>query len=1167
MIELDGPQKTIVETLDKPLFVEAGAGSGKTFTLVQRLAHALEPDPATGRAPLSSIENALVITFTKKAAAEIRERVRAELVARGLHDEALAVDRAWISTIHGMCERILRSSALELGLDPAFKVIADNEEQYLRSRAVSEVLLEVRGDPRYAELFSVFGDSFDAASESGVAQRRRGFGGARSAPEMAEVITGKANASAEGFSALVFKGCAPDLAPLAARAKEAIEALVDGWQPKPGSKGEGHRADLDRFAQALGRWVEAGAPAEAWPDLGEAVVVPDGRLAGKSVAELRCDAQEALAALVMEASYEPVRRLQEPLLDLARAIDERYQAVKRERGALDNGDLLRLAWKGLSEHPVVKERFQGVFELVMIDEFQDTDSQQFGIVSLLAPDADRLCFVGDRQQSIYRFRGADVEQYDRAREKAETIVRMDRNFRSHDDILRFVSRALGDSEILPGFMDLEAFSSRPDGYVAQDMPRIMVEHTQAAAAPKGFKAAGAGALVAQNAEQIANRLQELARQGVRPGDMALLLRGLTHVEPYLRALRDHGLDAVVAGGSSFAAAPEVQLVQALLWALANPRDTQRGLLPVLQGPVFALGDDDLVLLARGGSSAGLVEGLLAGPEDARRVLGEKPGPRLAQALKVMEAARRRMGYTGVADTVLAVCTESGWLARLEREGVAGRARAANVLSAVRHIRRLADDAGLGFSRAPKVFSDWLASAKEGPGALSGEETDAVRVMTVHASKGLEFPVVAVAGVFDEPHDKGRDNLVASREGAEVRLALRPVVAKKSAADRLKKFYYPPERPSTALQWRSYLEECETDAEVRESARLLYVALTRAREALVVGVTTKLSAAGDVRPPMAESFLEALWGDVPTLQGTVPVDYGGQQEGRLVTVVAEPVSKDSAEPEEPLQEAPEERPDFPLFDEARTAPPAMAWSAREDVRSYSKDLHQAQLAAALDGEEDATEAPGQGVAGPADEPSWDAPSAFDDEAVRFGDAFHELARLAAGDGALPDPGRVVAVAARRSLNAASVDRLQAALEAWWATPLCSRALSAATVVAELPFFSAQDGGASGYVTGSIDLFSSNGDGRALVVDYKTGETYLDEAGAAERHAMQARYYAHVLMEQGYREVEVAFVLVENVRGGSPLTVSFSFEGEVPPLGVDGGTGGLTEGVGAALLPKQ
>lgn len=1146
MTQLDPSQKTIVETLDKSLFVEAGAGSGKTFTLVQRLARALEPDPATGVAPLSSIENALVITFTTKAAEEIRERARAELMARGLHDEALAVDRAWISTIHGMCERILRSSALELGIDPAFTVVADNEEQYLRSRAVSEVLLEVRGDPRYAELFSVYGDSYDAASESGVAQRRHGFQKPLSAPEMAELLAGKANASPEGFDALRFMGDAPDLAALARRARSALSALVEVHNPKAGTPGEEHRAALAQAAEVLGAWADEGAPAAAWQEVAESVVRPNGQLIrARGAKEALEDAKVALADLVLEASYERVRDLQGPLLDLARAIDERYRAVKQERGALDNGDLLRLALKGLSEHPTVKERFQGTFELVMIDEFQDTDSQQFRIVSLLAPEADRLCFVGDRQQSIYRFRGADVEQYDRARGEAANVVRLDRNFRSHDDVLRFVSRSLGDSRILPGFMDLAAFDGRADGYAARDMPRIMVEHTQAPAGGGGLKQATKQVLIARNAEQIANRLQELARQGVRPGDMALLLRGLPQVDVYLRALRDHGLEAVVTGGSSFAAAPEVQLVQALLWALANPRDTQRGLLPVLQGPIFALSDDDLVLLARGGSSAGLVEGLLAGLREAERVLGQAPGPRLGRALEVMERARRRMGYTGVADTVLAVCSESGWLARLEREGVVGKARAANVLSAVRHIRRLADDAGLGFSRAAKVFSDWLSSAKEGPGALSGEDSDAVQVMTIHASKGLEFPVVAVAGVFDDPSDQAKKNVLASRAGAEVRLALKGVGEKGTLAaehaDKLKGLYTMPDEPRTAYQWRRHLEGLEHDAEAQEAARMLYVALTRAREALVVGVTTSVSAKGVVKPAMAESFLKAIWGEVPTLQGTVPIDYGGEGDGRLVTVLAEPFSPDDDGDGE-VPEPAAEPADFPLYDEDRNALPVTAWSVREDVRSYSKDLHQAQVEAAqAEAAEEGTE--------PADEEDWDAPNSFDDGAVRFGDAFHELARLAAGDGALPDAGRVAAVAARRDLDGAAQGRLARALDAWWATPLRRRALSAATVVPELPFFSAEDGGASGYVTGSIDLFASNGDGRALVVDYKTGEAYLDAEAATERHAMQARYYAHVLMEQGYREVEVAFVLVENVRDGSPLTVSFVFEGEVPPLGAD------------------
>ena len=170
-----------------------------------------------------------------------------------------------------------------------------------------------------------------------------------------------------------------------------------------------------------------------------------------------------------------------------------------------------------------------------------------------------------------------------------------------------------------------------------------------------------------------------------------------------------------------------------------------------------------------------------------------------------------------------------------------------------------------------------------------------------------------------------------------------------------------------------------------------------------------------------------------------------------------------------------------------------------------------------------------------------------------DAGKSLVDEWAAAGELPDAAPPTAdgavVADRRGLDRGARARLARALDAWWGTPLRERALSAATVVPELPFFSAEDGGASGYVTGSIDLFSSDGDGRALVVDYKTGETYMDEAAAAEHHAMQARYYAHVLMAQGYREVEVAFVLVENLRDGSPLTVSFPFAGEVPPLGAD------------------
>lgn len=148
-------QREIVTTLDAPLMVAAGAGSGKTFTLTQRVAHALAP--AGGGEPfLSSIDEVLAITFTKKAAAELKGRIKGLLAREGLRDEALAVDGAWISTIHGMAARILREHALELGLDPAFEVIPEADAELLRAQAVDAVLSRAResSDPLLRDLLA-----------------------------------------------------------------------------------------------------------------------------------------------------------------------------------------------------------------------------------------------------------------------------------------------------------------------------------------------------------------------------------------------------------------------------------------------------------------------------------------------------------------------------------------------------------------------------------------------------------------------------------------------------------------------------------------------------------------------------------------------------------------------------------------------------------------------------------------------------------------------------------------------------------------------------------------------------------------------------------------------------------------------------------------------------
>ena len=159
-------QKQAIQTLDKPLFVAAGAGSGKTFTLTKRVVWALSKGSGTdGGAYLDSLDQALIITFTNEAAKEIKERVRSALEEEGLFDQALNVDSAWISTIHSMCARILRSHAFDLGIDPDFIVLDEHRRNELLQESLEEVLSSLRETDEYKGFFSVF-DLKDTASAS-----------------------------------------------------------------------------------------------------------------------------------------------------------------------------------------------------------------------------------------------------------------------------------------------------------------------------------------------------------------------------------------------------------------------------------------------------------------------------------------------------------------------------------------------------------------------------------------------------------------------------------------------------------------------------------------------------------------------------------------------------------------------------------------------------------------------------------------------------------------------------------------------------------------------------------------------------------------------------------------------------------------------------------------
>lgn len=1186
---LNKGQHEVASRLDEPLFVSAGAGSGKTYTLTARLVHALSEGSATdGGRYLHSIDEALVITFTEAAALEIKERVRQALRSAGdedalLREESLKVDSAWISTIHGMCSRILHRHAVELGIDPKFTVCTGSVQDALMAQALNEVMQEVTHDDAYAALREQY-DVWSAGSSSvaGIVQD----------------LMGEANKSIRGFDGI---RCPQSYETAAAvvrfeRSVEALSAL---------KLTEKQRATVDAALAAAASFTQL-APGERTPEAAcEAlanVKLPDLRKADQK--PLKDEAKRALAEVLVCAAYEQGQEFAPQLVALACQVNERYGELKRAYSYLDNDDLITLALDAVKSSADVARDYAGRFRLVMIDEFQDTDQKQLELISLLSgEDACHLTTVGDAQQSIYRFRGGDVEVFLR---RGRTLpkashVEMDVNYRSDPSVLAVVERACGDAELLRNFLKLAGDAERKSKYAAavqgKELPRIRLE----------VAAGGTSELMSATlAAQIADRLAEYRDAGQAVGSMALLLGTTPRVGLYLDALRARGLPAVVTGGSSFSSTPEVRVVQALLHTLANPHDTQTGLFPLLSSDMFQLDADDFVLLGT------RTQEKLPAPTKRRIeqcfVDGElvlfgdaEPSARLRLAHAVLSRAFARMGTWQLADVCQAVVEESGWLARLERKGLDGLGMAANVLAAVRYVRELTGDLGLGVARAATEFDQWLAAAKLTPKNLVGDMIDAVQVMTVHGSKGLQFAVTAVSECWGKPSMRGA--LTVGEVGDERVVCVKPSTDIKNFSAMRKQVVVPdgPESCTSVADWALYLEDAEVKAQEYEKARLLYVALTRAEEALVVGVP--VAEKEGYRSDLAMGFLGAF----PELDelgaGEYEIDVApasplecerrikaedgstrAVREPAIIppgvarVVLLEHMGKAAADPwsasaagtlagfegvlpdsfgriavlgtdadqGDDAQEADAPTAEFHLFAQDVAVPSSYGWRAREGVFSYSSAhaLMEEQTKAAP-AEERMPEKPRKAQQEAEAEGASYTPDT--DKATNLGSAFHELAQTMVETGRDHDPARLDALARYWRLSQRQRTRLEQAAARWERCDLRREALAHDMVRAEVPFFIKVDAQYGTYVEGAIDLLCRNaGSQEALVVDYKTGDVGLTLQEVYARHEMQANFYAYVMMSQGYARVSCAFVCVECDDGaGQPVVVRYEFDEDHRP----------------------
>ena len=807
--------------------VRAGAGSGKTTVLAHHFLHLLRPRPE-GAPLVDEVSRILAITFTEKAAAEMKQKIHALLaveLGRATGPERRHWERvrrellaARVSTIHAFCARLLRENPLEAGIDPRATILDEHESQaYVEAAVEEELVARVRrGDPAGRELVQRHGLRRGRQGGAvGVCVRllaslgRTGRDGVWLAAAMehqealAPVATAALREAAERIAARLRSALG------AARDTPTVARLRAAWPP--------YEAMLEEIGRggAAAPVLETGRLEDLCRLLGAA------RLTGTVRDDLAYDGPRLRGVLAEEygflAALAPARRLTELLVALGAALRER----KRVDGVLAFDDLIAEARALLADHPAVGARCARELRAILVDEFQDTDAVQAEVIERRASPGVPLFVVGDEKQSIYGFRGADVTVFRRAWERLGGALPLGRNFRSQPAILDFVNG------LAAGTMRVPATSPDPGRWTVFDPEQRLVADRSAEAARPGvslvsfareharrsLSAAEARELEARVLAGVITALHERRERAVRYGDIAVLFRALDQVKAYEYALRRSAIPHYVVKGRGFFQCQEVRDVASLLATIADARDGV-ALAAVLRSPFFAIDDATLARLAWPAGAARPALTRRFGSDESFADLGDA-GPRLVairDLLRRLRALRSRATIAElITDALAATDFEAVCLTQFQ-----GPQKVANV-------RKLIELARGAERRRFFTLRDFVAlvhdlgerEPREPEAQLVGEQDDVVRLMTIHQAKGLEFPVVVLV-------DLGR-RLERDNDTAVIDEELGVLVAPVAGAGL---------HPQSQAQLEAYRVRA-WDRTRAEHARLLYVACTRARDELVL----------------------------------------------------------------------------------------------------------------------------------------------------------------------------------------------------------------------------------------------------------------------------------------------------------------------------------------------
>ncbi|HVP75413.1 MAG TPA: UvrD-helicase domain-containing protein [Gaiellaceae bacterium] len=1035
------------------VFVSAGAGTGKTAVLVERFVRAVCDRGL-------DVDSILVITYTRRAAGELRTRVRAALAERGRHDLARELDGAWISTIHGFCLRLLKAHPFAAGLDPRFRELDEAQGAVLRSEAFQQALGEFCADgaPDRLRLLATYGADGLRRMLTSVYETLRSAG-----RELELDIGGR-----------------PELAERIEELRQAARSLADD----PAAS-DNQRTNAEQLLALLERDTRADRLME----------LSGFRASGERAASYEDARRDVAQAALDEAAARDRALLQELLERFAAA----YAGAKARESALDFEDLQLHARDLLRDNDEIREREGRRFRSIMVDEFQDTNRLQCELIDLLrAPDAE-LFYVGDEFQSIYGFRHADVQVFRERRAQSTQLLPLTHNYRSRPEVLAAVNELFG-SHFGDEFQPLHAASEFPDPVFGHPVELLVTDKSSYHDTGVHWRRAEARA--------VARRVRELVDSGAATaGQIVVLFAAGTDADVYDQELRQAGLPTYQSAAKGYFGKQQVVDLLGYLRLLHNRYD-DAALLTVLASPFVGVSNDGLALVRRAASRRPLFTGIeyslpaeLA-ERDARLLRAFRQRfDRLADALPRLSLERLCERIVSEHDYDLAVLAQ--W---------DGRRRYANIRKLARLARSYEELRGPdveGFVRF--VAEQEAVGARELEAVAEEEGADAVRLLTIHAAKGLEFDVVIVADAGRDRPPPSPEEILALADGRFGFRVADPVTTKRHAA-----FDYEEVKDARAAE------------DEAERLRLYYVAMTRAKERLIVSgaidrekkadastpigwvlgrldADAELDAAGDAPVEIARNdarlvvridrFDETEWGE----PSSVAADE--DESGQLSLFTAEADAAAAAAAAAPALQPLTAPPTPPLHRVRR-----LSFTALSTFEQCSYKYYALRVAGMTERRPEHRTGEDEGGL----------------RATEVGDAVHRLLeQVDLRAPAAPDLGQVHDW--YPSVSDEELERIRVFVASYCDSELARSVAELSGVVKERHFTFEHDGV---LLHGYLDVLHLDGP-RALVVDYKTnllGDAPPEEIVAAD-YRLQRLVYALACFRAGAYEVEVVYHFLE------------------------------------------